>query len=158
MSTRSRTAFALSDASTWIAVLASLGAGLLVALMIQLNATLGVHIGVLESSFVVHAIGMGFATLLILGRLPRLKRRIQEPSGILFFGGVLGVFIVLLANVVTPLLGVALTLCLSVAANLLFSTVADHFGWFGLPVIPASRQRVLGLALALIGVALVAFG
>jgi transporter family-2 protein len=45
-----------------------------------------------------------------------------------------------------------------VAANLTFSTVADHFGWFGLPVFPVTARRLVGLALTLLGVLLVAYG
>lgn len=154
----STTSFPLTEPATWVALLSSLGAGLLVAVMIRLNATLGEHIGVLESSFAVHVGGTVFATVLLLPRLGRLRHTVGTPSPVLFGGGVLGVLIVLLANVLVPMLGVALTLSLSVIANLLFSTLADHFGWLGLPVIPVTWQRVAGLALAIVGVVLVAFG
>jgi transporter family-2 protein len=126
--------------------------------MVRLNATLGTHIGVLESSFAVHVAGTIFSTVLILPGIARLGRRIAEPSLALFSGGALGVFIVLVANVLVPVLGIALTLSLSVVANLAFSTVADHFGWLGLPVIRVTWQRVAGLLLAVVGVVLVAFG
>ena len=148
-----------TDLEEWAAIAASLAAGACVAAMLRLNATLGEHVGALEGSFVVHAVGAAFATLLVLPRLSAARwRRIREAPPWLFAGGAIGVFLVLLANLVVPVLGVALTLCLSVAANLAFSTVADHFGWFGLPVFPVSTRRLLGLALVLAGVALVAFG
>jgi len=83
---------------------------------------------------------------------------VRDAPGYAFAGGALGVVIVMLANVVVPVLGVALTLSLSVAANLSFSTLSDHFGWFGLPAFRVSTRRVLGLLLVLVGVLLVAFG
>ncbi|NBC86994.1 MAG: hypothetical protein GVY25_12465 [Bacteroidetes bacterium] len=131
---------------------ASITAGVFVALMIRLNATLGEHIGVLEGSFVVHLVGTVFAALIVL------PRRQPVVPGRLRRGGVLGVAIVMVANIVVPVLGVALTLCLSVAANLSFSTVSDHFGWFGLPQFRVSRRRLFGLALVVLGVVLVAYG
>lgn len=138
---------------------ASVVAGVFVAVMIRLNATLGEQVGVLEGSFVVHLVGSAFATLLVV---PRFKgERVQQlraTPAVLFVGGAIGVFIVMLANVVVPVLGVALTLSLSVAANLTFSTVADHFGWFGLPVFPVTLRRLIGLALTVLGVLLVAYG
>ena len=153
----SSVSFSWTDPTSWIALGVSMGAGILVAVMIRLNATLGAHIGVLESSFVVHAIGTAFATGLLVPRLALLRTRIQKPAPHLFLGGVCGVFIVLLANVVVPFLGVALMLSLSIAANLVVSTVADHYGWFGLPIVPLSKRRIAGVVLALLGVGLVAF-
>ena len=148
-----------SDPSELVATAAAIVAGVFVALMIRINATLGEHVGVLEGSFVVHLVGTGFAALLVLPRWrPSLPRSLRETPGYLFLGGVLGVLIVMLANVVVPHLGVALSLCLAVAANLGFSTVADHFGWFGLPAFPVSARRLLGLALVIAGVLLVAYG
>lgn len=142
-----------------LAVLAALLAGVFVALMIRLNATLGEHVGVLEGSFVVHLVGTAFATLLLLPRgRTLLSSGVKDAPRYTFIGGVLGVAIVMLANVVVPVLGVALTLSLSVAANLAFSTVSDHFGWFGLPVFRVTGRRLLGLALVVAGVLLVAFG
>lgn len=148
-----------TDPDAVLAVVASVVAGAFVAIMIRLNATLGAHVGVLEGSFVVHLVGTAFSTLLVVPRVSweRIGRLRQTPWT-LFGGGALGVFIVLLANVVVPHLGVALTLCVSVAANLTFSTVADHFGWFGLPVFRVTVRRVVGLALVIGGTLLVAFG
>jgi len=148
-----------TDSDELLAVAVALVAGLFVALMIRLNATLGEHIGVLEGSFVVHLVGTGFAALLLLPRGRRaIGGAVRDAPGYAFVGGVLGVVIVMLANVVVPVLGVALTLSLSVAANLSFSTLSDHFGWFGLPAFRVSTRRVVGLLLVLVGVLLVAFG
>lgn len=148
-----------TDSDTVLAIVASVVAGTFVALMIRLNATLGAHVGVLEGSFVVHLVGTVFSTLLVVPRATWDRvGRLRRTPWTLFVGGALGVFIVLLANVVVPHLGVALTLCVSVAANLTFSTVADHFGWFGLPVFRVTARRVVGLVLVVGGTLLVAFG
>jgi bacterial/archaeal transporter family-2 protein len=141
-----------------LAAVAAVVAGVFVAVMIRLNATLGEHIGVLESSFVVHLVGTGFAAGLVLWRHNALLGpKARGAPAYTYFGGVLGVAIVMLANIVVPVLGVALTLSLSVAANLTFSTLSDHFGWFGLPQFRVSAQRLIGLALVLAGVLMVAF-
>lgn len=148
-----------TDPEQIVAVGVSIVAGLFIATMVRLNATLGEYVGPLESSFVVHAVGTALATLLILPRVSvKRLRAIQSTPRKLFVGGVLGVTLVMVANIVVPHLGVALTLCVSVAANLAFSTVADHFGLFGLPVFPVSSRRLLGLVLVVTGVVLVAYG
>ena len=68
-----------TDREQILAVTASVVAGAFVAIMIRLNATLGEHIGVLESSFVVHLVGTAFSTLLVVPRfgwkIVQAKRR-----------------------------------------------------------------------------------
>jgi len=127
--------------------------------MIRLNATLGEHVGVLESSFVVHLVGTIFAAAIVFWRRQSLLGDASRTAPkYTYLGGILGVALVMLANIVVPVLGIALTLSLSVAANLSFSTLSDHFGWFGLPRFRISTQRIVGLALVIAGVLLVAFG
>jgi transporter family-2 protein len=73
-------------------------------------------------------------------------------------GGVIGVVIVLLANLTVPQLGVALAVSLFIAADLFVSSLSDHFGWLGLRRIRVSPQRIIGLLIVLAGVLLVRFG
>jgi transporter family-2 protein len=142
-----------------VAVLVSIAAGLLLGVAIRLNATLGEYVGVLESSFIVHLTGTAFALLLVGARLNRsVWKMLRRTPRHELTGGIIGVLMVLLANVTVPQLGVALAVSLFVAADLFFSSVSDHFGWLGLPQIRVSPQRVVGLLLVLAGVLLVRFG
>lgn len=140
------------------AIALSLVSGFLIAVMVILNASLGRHIGVLESSFVVHLVGAVFGILWVL---PLLRNR--GPSAVgkmpkhLFLGGVLGVLIVLIANAAVPRLGMVATVGLFLAGNLFFAAAADHFGLFHLPVLKISRRRMAGLASALTGLILVLY-
>ena len=142
--------------SVSIAVLVSLGAGVLLGFAIRINATLGTYVGALEATFVVHLVGTVFAVALLRTRLDgRFARRlIRRPSHELS-GGLLGVGMVLIANVVVPALGTALAVSLFIGADLFFSCFADHFGWFGVRRIRISWQRVGGLMLALAGILLI---
>jgi len=142
-----------------VAVLVSIAAGLLLGVAIRLNATLGEYVGVLESSFIVHLTGTLFALLLVGARLNRsVWETLRRSPPHELTGGMIGVVMVLLANVTVPQLGVALAVSLFVAADLFFSSVSDHFGWLGLPRIHVSPRRVIGLLLVLTGVLLVRFG
>ena len=141
------------------AVLASIIGGFVLAFAVRINATLGEYVGVLEGSFVVHLVGTGFALLLAAPWLNRsFWQSVRNGPHYELGGGIIGVLMVLLANVTVPHLGVALAVSLFVAADLFFSSVSDHFGWLGLPRIRISRRRVLGLVLVLAGVLLVRFG
>ncbi len=146
-----------------IAVFISLAAGSLVALMVRLNATLGEHIGVVASSWVVHVVGTVFAGLLwgMRSMLQAKPPRAIDWSAIPWYawtGGMLGVAIVALANVVVPVLGLALTLSVVIATSLTVSALADHFGWFGLPVRRMTWRTALGICCIVTGVICITLG
>lgn len=142
-----------------IAAGASALAGVLVAFLMRINATLGEQIGVLEATFVIHLVGTAFALLLIGRRLNgAFWRKLRRGPTYELSGGMIGVVMVLLANVTVPPLGVALAVSLFVAADLFFSTLSDHFGWLGLPRVRITRRRIVGLVLILAGVMLLRWG
>ncbi len=70
-------------------------------------------------------------------------------------GGAVGVVFVAGGVIVAPVLGIALFFVCVVAGQLLAATLADHFGAFGMDVKPVNPMKLLGLALVLVGAALV---
>jgi transporter family-2 protein len=73
----------------------------------------------------------------------------------MYLGGLLGAFYVSASIVLTPRLGVATTIGLFLAGQVIASIVIDHFGLFGVAVQPASIPRILGALLIIVGVAVV---
>jgi len=73
-------------------------------------------------------------------------------------GGLCGVIFVIAATWGVPRLGVATTITLMVAGQLILGLVLDHFGAFGAPRQPVNLVRVLGVALMIGGVLLVRRG
>jgi transporter family-2 protein len=70
-------------------------------------------------------------------------------------GGLLGAFYVSAITSVTPKVGVAVTLGLTVAGMMFASVLLDATGGLGLAVRPVTGARVLGAALLVVGVVLV---
>ncbi|MDP2600739.1 MAG: DMT family transporter [Deltaproteobacteria bacterium] len=139
-----------------LSILFSMLSGIFIALMARLNATLGEHIGVLESSFLVHFIGAVFAIPLIFLFFKKECPKWKKGAPIyLFGGGLLGIVIVSAANLAVPRLGVLLTMGLFLTGNFLFAVIADHFGFFNLPVFKITTRRVTGLLCAVAGLMLV---
>lgn len=142
-----------------LSVLVSILAGGLLSVIVRMNATLGAQIGELEATFVVHLVGTGFALLITLPWLggpfwaTMTRRSWTELSG-----GVLSVAMVFVSNYVVPVLGTALAVSLTVAADLFFSTVSDQRGWMDLIRVRLSSRRLLGLVLAFVGVLLIQWG
>ncbi|PZN98434.1 MAG: hypothetical protein DCF29_20685 [Alphaproteobacteria bacterium] len=72
-----------------------------------------------------------------------------------WIGGLYGVVFVIAATWGVPRLGVALTITLMVAGQLLISLILDHFGAFGAPQQPINLGRLAGVALVIGGVLMV---
>lgn len=135
------------------AILASIVAGFLLAIIIQFNSGLGQFIGVVESTFVAHLAGAILGLLILAVRLPRdILQKCKTTPKYLYIGGVLGVVITIIANTATAQLGILLYSALIITFDLFASTVVDHFGLFGLHRFPITLQRIAGLCISLIGI------
>jgi bacterial/archaeal transporter family-2 protein len=78
---------------------------------------------------------------------------VREPFW-LWTGGALSILIILAITVGSPRIGVAPTIGIVIAFNLVAAAVIDHFGLFGYESIPITSTRVLGLVLLGAGAAL----
>lgn len=142
-----------------LAIVASVAAGVLLAVMMQVNASLGRLIGPLESSFVVHGVGTVFASLLVVRQLNRdFLVRAQRVPKILYSGGLYGVLLVLIANLIVPQLGMVLSVAIVLTSSLVSSVGADHAGILQPRAFPVNGRRLLGLVCAIGGLILVLKG
>ncbi len=135
----------------------ALAAGAAMALQGSLNTVLGKIIGLLEATLVVH--GVGLAALLVALFVCSLGRgdltRIGDAPWYTFLGGILVVIIV--AGVVASIsrLGVAAATAAIIVGQVATALVVDHFGFFGLPQVPFSWWKAVGLVLLALGAKLV---
>ncbi len=77
----------------------------------------------------------------------------REPAW-LWLGGIMSVFIVLAITVATPRIGVAATIGIVIAGNLVMGAAIDRLGLFGLQAIPLTPARIAGIVLLAAGAAL----
>jgi transporter family-2 protein len=91
-----------------------------------------------------------FVGLVGLGRLYSPKSSWLK----LVTGGLLGAIYVVTAILVTPRLGAAALVAVTVTGQLVAALVMDHFGWLGLPLQPLSSARIVGAVLLMAGVLL----
>ena len=105
-------------------------------------------------SFVVGTVGLVVYMLLTQENWSSIKNTAQLPW-YYWTGGLLGALYVAAIIILAPRLGVALTFGLTVAAQMVFSLVMDHYGWLGVPQHPVNWARVFGVALIVAGVAIV---
>lgn len=72
----------------------------------------------------------------------------------LWLGGLMGLYIVLAITIAAPRIGVAATIGLVIAGNLVMAAAIDRWGLLAQDQIPITWQRLLGLALLAAGAAL----
>lgn len=119
--------------------------GVCFGLMVSLNGRLAAYLNVFEVSFVVHLIG---AVLLLAAAklIQRKKIRFDGAPFYVYFVGFLGVALVITSSLSTARIGAALTMALSVAGQMVISSVIDNFGWFHVPVNRFQSRRIPAFA------------
>ena len=105
-------------------------------------------------SFVIGTLAL-FIYILITGIPLSNLNSLKNASAVSWTGGLLGAFFVASTVVLVPKLGVALTFSLVIAGQMLVTLLLDHYGFLDIPVKEVNFQRLLGVALIIIGVILI---
>jgi len=139
------------------AMLAVVFGGAATALQAPTNAKMMTAVGSpVNAAFVSFAVGT--AALGILAVVLQTRPDMAASRALPWYawvGGLYGAVFVVAAAWGVPKLGVATTITLMVAGQLLLSLVLDHFGVMDVPKQPMNLGRIAGVALVLIGVLLV---
>lgn len=130
--------------------------GICLGLMVSLNGRLAADFNLLEVSFLVHLIG---AVMLLAAAKLFQKEKIQLMGAprYVYCVGFMGVAVIVMTSLSTAYIGAALTMVLSITAQLVGSAVVDHFGWFRVPVNKFNWRRVPAFAIILTGLLLMIF-
>ena len=139
-----------------VAVVLAATAGLGGAVQVAVMGELGDRVGVLPAIAlsVIVSFVLGIVVLYAAGSsLWGVRDALREPLW-LWTGGAISLFIILAITVAGPRVGVAATLAVVIAGNLVMSAVVDQFGLFGLEKIAIGWPRALGIALLAAGVGL----
>jgi transporter family-2 protein len=136
-----------------LALLLAFVAGIAMAVQGSLNAVLGKIIGILEATFIVHAVGMAvLAAALFLLHLGRGSfGNIPQAPWYLYLGGLLGVLIIYGVVVSIPQLGVAIATTAIIAGQVGTALVIDQLGLFGLEKVPFTWLKAVGIILLALG-------
>ncbi|OAT82948.1 DMT family transporter [Desulfotomaculum copahuensis] len=132
-----------------LALLIAALSGVTMAVQGSLDAALGKVIGLLETTFIVHLVGLVLAALLLFGcRLGdgQLARYAQAPW-YTYLGGVLGVLIIYAVVRSIPKVGVAPATTAIILGQVFTASLIDHLGLFGMEKLPFNWLRLLGTLL-----------
>jgi bacterial/archaeal transporter family-2 protein len=139
-----------------LAVLLSVVAGLAGAVQVSMMSQLGDRISIVGAvAFATLFTAVVSVVLLLVFRQSFVAYRdaFNHPWWMLM-GGLLGLLIVFTITYAGGRLGVAATVGILIAGQLLMGAAIDRFGLFGSTKIPLHWQRVLGIALLGVGAAL----
>jgi transporter family-2 protein len=131
--------------------------GLCIALQSPTNALLGQALGSPISaalvSFVVGTAFLGFVVLLF--RQPLMLGAASKLPWYAWLGGVYGAILVAAIAYGARKIGVASSLTIALASQLLLAVLLDHFGALGLPRQPMTWVKAAGLAMVMGGALLI---
>lgn len=124
--------------------------GALISIMISFNSGLEGYVVSTYSVVLIHAIGL--IAILIVAAIKKEKMVIKEAIPFyLFLGGIFGVMLTLVNVITIGSIGVALTTALAVFGQLVFSSLVDHFGLFGLTKYEFNPKKLVGLFIVFVG-------
>ena len=124
--------------------------GALTSVMISFNSGLEGYVGSTYSVVIIHAVGL--IAILIVAAIKKEKIVIKEAIPFyLFLGGIFGVMLTLVNIITIGGIGVALTTALAVFGQLVFSSLVDHFGLFGLTKYEFNPKKLVGFFIVLVG-------
>lgn len=133
----------------------AIAAGMVVPIQAALNVKLGKAVGdPMYGAFLAFLVGtLGLLAYVLIARVDLSQiQGTSAESWTIWLGGLCGAFFVAALIILTPRLGVALTLGLTVAGQMGFSLLVDHYGWFGTPVQVISWPKIGGVLLIVAGV------
>jgi bacterial/archaeal transporter family-2 protein len=139
-----------------VAIICTLGAGVLAAIQPPVNASLARQVGNLGAAFlslILASLIIGVLLVLIgdPGRLSGIGGIKPEHA----LGGIAGAAIVAISLVAVRTVGAAAVIALLVSSQVIVSVMADRLGWFGLHQIGIGVGRVAGVVLVIAGTLLV---
>ncbi len=136
----------------WILFLLVLIAGAATSIQASANGALGKKIGIIEAALVSFSSGTIFLLVIYLfNRKGNLHYVLDVPKWNLI-GGILGATYIMIMVTSVPRIGLAAALITLIGGQILFSSLIDHFGWFGIPSYPINMKRAFAIFLMFISV------
>lgn len=136
--------------------IAALIIGALIAIMIQMNGTLGQYTNVYFSSFFAHGLG-AIGVFIITGFIKQNKNEDIDLPVYFYMGGAMGAIIIVLNNMSFQWLGVSMTVALILLGQVISSLLIDTRGLFNMEKINFNRKKILGFFLISFGILIMMF-
>ncbi len=145
----------------YMLLLMSIIVGIMVVIQGGLNARLGVLLKspllATSAALSVSALITITAVLLTVKQFPSLQQLRSVPSYLWFTGAVFSFLAVTLFYYLIPRLGISTAVSFGLFGQIIFSMVAAHYGWFGMPQEPIIWKKAVGILSMIAGLYLIKF-
>ncbi len=139
-------------------VVLAIVAGMMIPLQTSLNALLGRYSGhplmTTLLVFIIGGIACSAALLVVRPNLPTVAS-LQAAPAVSWSGGLFAMLYVVVAVSVIPKLGVGFTTTAILVGQMVMALTLDHYGLLGNATHPINAQRLGGIALMVMGMALI---
>lgn len=136
----------------------SVSVGIMVVIQGGINARLGLMLSntllATTIALITSAIITLTAFLLTARQYPTFDQLRSIPMH-LFLGGVFSFSSLALFYYVIPRLGISTVVTFGLTGQIIFASIAAHYGWFGMPVELISIKKVIGIIIMITGVFLI---
>lgn len=133
--------------------------GVFLSIQGGLNSQLGVLLrNPLLATLVAYLFSTLFAIVLVsisIKSVPSIQQIKEIPLYLWFTGGLLSVLGISLYYYTIPKLGISTMISIGLFGQMLFSVIAGHFAWFGLPKETIDIKRIAGVSAMIIGIYLI---
>jgi len=132
-------------------IVVGLLSGVAVGLQSPLASMITQRLGMVESIFIIH---LGGALLILLPLLAIRGGNLGDWRSLPWYAlgaGAMGLIVVGGVSFMIPRVGVAASITLIIAGQLLLSAVLDHYGLLGVHIRHINPQRIFGLLLVFVG-------
>jgi len=134
-----------------LVIMIAAGGGMAISLQSLFSGVIGDKLGILESVFIVHLVGLLLASALLLLAGGGNIASWRTVPWYALCGGLLGVAIVASISYAVPRLGLATTLTVTIVSQLIVGAIIDHFGLLGATIRPLDLSRVMGILVLFVG-------
>ena len=126
--------------------------GVIISVMVAFNGVLAIATGNYLAAVIIHLTGMIAIILLLVIR--RVKIKFNRELPIYFYSaGVVGVATILLNNLCFKNMSVSAIMALGLLGQTVCSGVIDNYGLFGAKVQKFKKEKLLGLGIISLGIA-----
>ncbi len=134
-----------------VIILIGLAGGMAIGLQSPMSSIISQRLGMIESSFIIHASGAiaALIPLLVFGN------RLGEWRSVPWYtlgAGAFGLIVISSMGYMIPRIGVAGALITLLAGQLLVGSFLDQFGLLGAAQRPMDLTRIIGLVVVMVGV------
>lgn len=136
---------------TMLGVLFAIMAGVCISLQNVFNTRVGDSVGSIETTVVVHAVGLVASIIMVVFLGDGDLTKIGNVDKVYLIGGALGVAIVIGVIKGVSTLGAAQAVMIVMLAQLAVAYLIDAMGLFGMDRIPVSMTKLAGLGIMLGG-------